>query len=211
MRQKHGKVFSKVMFSDKEGDHQKCLGKEIQSALKEEEAKTKTIVPEPKEVVDEAPATIPLKEEEEVSVPTATTIPEPTTEEPKAAEKENSDPIPPQSQPQAEEETKETVALTPQPKKPKKLKLKAILSKYIENPMLIENRKFDLRVFVLIASANPLVVLFHPGYLKRSLVEFDKAVLVGDQAKMMHITNDGIQRKSPDYKERRAETVWSMD
>ncbi len=40
------------------------------------------------------------------------------------------------------------------------------------DPVLIEGAKFDLRVFVIIASVIPFLVLYHPGYGRRCIVPY---------------------------------------
>ena len=52
---------------------------------------------------------------------------------------------------------------------------KLIVQKYITNPALIENRKFDLRIFVICINADPLVVGWAPnnGHVRLSDLEFD--------------------------------------
>jgi len=41
------------------------------------------------------------------------------------------------------------------------------------NPLLIKGRKFDFRMFMLIASTNPLMVYYHDGFLRISLRDYD--------------------------------------
>ena len=51
---------------------------------------------------------------------------------------------------------------------------KYILQKYIGNPLTVENRKFDFRIYMLIASVDPLIVMYHDGFLRVSLAEYDR-------------------------------------
>jgi len=43
---------------------------------------------------------------------------------------------------------------------------------YIEQPLLLINRKFDMRAYLFVASTKPYIVYFNPGYIRRSLAEY---------------------------------------
>jgi len=60
-----------------------------------------------------------------------------------------------------------------------------LVQHYIENPLLIMGHKFDFRIYMLIASVNPLIVYYHDGFLRVSLFEYD----VDSKEKGMHLTN----------------------
>ena len=60
-----------------------------------------------------------------------------------------------------------------------------IIQKYITNPLLIKKRKFDVRSYMLIANTKPLLVLFHHGYLRLSMNEFQN----DDNNLITHLTN----------------------
>jgi len=46
---------------------------------------------------------------------------------------------------------------------------------YIGNPLLLDHgNKFDFRVYLLIASTNPLIAFYHDGFLRVSLNTYDK-------------------------------------
>lgn len=72
-----------------------------------------------------------------------------------------------------------------------------IIQKYIERPLLINKRKFDIRCFGLITSFNTTVQgYFYPeGYIRTSSKEFS----IKSFNKYIHLTNDAIQQKSEEY------------
>merc|ERR1719311_186434 len=71
----------------------------------------------------------------------------------------------------------------------KKLNLKCIVQKYIENPLLLNGKKFDIRCYVLVANAKPLIALYHEGYLRLSLRDYDADTLTGKEGRIIHLTN----------------------
>ncbi len=57
-----------------------------------------------------------------------------------------------------------------------KIKRSLIAQSYITNPLLLDmNNKFDFRLYVLVASTNPLIVYYHDGFLRVALTAFNKA------------------------------------
>ena len=51
---------------------------------------------------------------------------------------------------------------------------RCLISKYISNPFLIEKKKFDLRLYVLITSYNPLkIYLYNEGLVRFASEEYD--------------------------------------
>ena len=91
-------------------------------------------------------------------------------------------------------------ALLPSPAKPRALapisKSYEIVQRYIASPMLLpQQRKFDLRVFLLWAKTEPTVVYWHPGYARVCLDQWQPiepgAVEVN---KFAHLTNLAIAK-----------------
>lgn len=73
-----------------------------------------------------------------------------------------------------------------------------IIQKYIENPLLYQSRKFDIRCFCLITIINctKRAYWFNAGYVRTSSKTFDMNNI---NSKNVHLTNDAIQMKSNDY------------
>lgn len=45
--------------------------------------------------------------------------------------------------------------------------------KYVKRPFLINGKKFDFRAYMVIASMDPLIVLYRNGFLRISLSDYD--------------------------------------
>ena len=68
-----------------------------------------------------------------------------------------------------------------------KLSANYIVQHYVHDPLLLEGRKFDFRMYMLIASTNPLMAYYHDGFLRVSLGNYesnstDKKVLLTNLA-----------------------------
>uniref|UniRef100_A0A1B0CNH8 Tubulin polyglutamylase ttll4 n=2 Tax=Lutzomyia longipalpis TaxID=7200 RepID=A0A1B0CNH8_LUTLO len=74
-----------------------------------------------------------------------------------------------------------------------------IVQRYVERPMLIDGSKFDLRLYVLVTSMNPLKVYMHTDGLARfaSVRYSEKVDTLSDR--YMHLTNYSINKLSANY------------
>ncbi|KAL5281209.1 TTLL4.2 family protein [Megaselia abdita] len=74
-----------------------------------------------------------------------------------------------------------------------------IVQKYIERPLLINGSKFDLRLYVLVTSINPLrVYMYHNGLVRFASVKYSsKNDTLNDRC--MHLTNYSINKFSSNY------------
>ena len=59
------------------------------------------------------------------------------------------------------------------------------IQRYIQNPLLLYGHKFDFRIYMLIASVDPLIVYYHDGILRVSLQKFK----LDSKDKTTHFTN----------------------
>uniref|UniRef100_A0A2K5C568 Tubulin tyrosine ligase like 10 n=1 Tax=Aotus nancymaae TaxID=37293 RepID=A0A2K5C568_AOTNA len=79
--------------------------------------------------------------------------------------------------------------------------------RYIQNPLLLDGRKFDVRSYLLIACAKPYVVFFGHGYARLTLSLYDPR----SSDLSSHLTNQFMQKKNPLYALLKEDTVWSME
>ena len=50
-----------------------------------------------------------------------------------------------------------------------------VAQQYISNPLVLDKEnKFDFRIYMLVASVDPLIVYYHDGFLRVSLSKYDK-------------------------------------
>lgn len=72
-----------------------------------------------------------------------------------------------------------------------------IIQKYIERPLLICGRKFDIRVWVLVDQEHDIHI-FKEGYLRTSSSEF-RVDLQNIDDQYVHLTNNAVQKYSEHY------------
>ncbi|XP_008411675.1 putative tubulin polyglutamylase TTLL9 [Poecilia reticulata] len=82
-----------------------------------------------------------------------------------------------------------------------------VAQRYIENPYLINGRKFDLRVYVLVTSYVPLKAwLYRDGFARFSGTRFSLSTI---DDKYMHLTNVSVQKTAPNYNHEKG-CKWQM-
>ena len=74
----------------------------------------------------------------------------------------------------------------------------SVVSRYITNPLLINGHKFDLRIYVLITSYEPLRVYVYKEGLARFASETYTQKIDIDN-KFMHLTNYSINKKNDNF------------
>lgn len=73
-----------------------------------------------------------------------------------------------------------------------------LIQKYLESPLLIHKRKFDIRCYALVTCCRGHVqaYFYHDGYLRTSSREFSTANV---DDRFVHLTNDAVQKTAEDY------------
>ena len=85
-----------------------------------------------------------------------------------------------------------------------------VVHKYIENPMLILRKKFDIRQWVLVTDWNPLTIwIYRECYVRFSPIDYDIKKISN---KYMHLTNNAVVSKSEQFRDSEIEgNMWSCD
>jgi len=84
-----------------------------------------------------------------------------------------------------------------------------IVQKYIEDPLIINKKKFDIRQWVVLTQLNPLAVWFYQdSYLRFSFHDYNTEKLKNRYA---HLTNNSVSKHARDFDDQVDETMWSSD
>ncbi|VEL25526.1 unnamed protein product, partial [Protopolystoma xenopodis] len=74
-----------------------------------------------------------------------------------------------------------------------------VISRYIDNPLLIGGKKFDLRLYVLVSSFRPLkCYIYRLGFCRFCTVKYNSNVTELDNM-FVHLTNVSIQKHGAQY------------
>uniref|UniRef100_A0A4W6BNA7 Tubulin tyrosine ligase like 10 n=1 Tax=Lates calcarifer TaxID=8187 RepID=A0A4W6BNA7_LATCA len=82
-----------------------------------------------------------------------------------------------------------------------------IVQHYIQSPLLLKGKKFDVRSYLLIACTAPYMVFFRHGYVRLTCDLYDPS----SNNLSAHLTNQYMQKKNPLYSQLKEDTVWSME
>ncbi|CAH2104928.1 unnamed protein product [Euphydryas editha] len=93
-----------------------------------------------------------------------------------------------------------------------KANTKYVIQKYIEEPLLIHETKFDIRQYYLVTSTYPLIIwMYTDCYLKFSSQKYS----LKNYHESIHLTNNAVQRKYKNSKQRNKElpisNMWDLE
>ena len=73
-----------------------------------------------------------------------------------------------------------------------------LISRYLDKPHLLNNKKYDLRIYVLVGSFTPLkIYLYYNGLVRFATENYEKG---NYDNVFIHLTNYAINKKNPNYK-----------
>lgn len=83
-----------------------------------------------------------------------------------------------------------------------------VVQEYVNNPFLIDNLKFDMRLYVLVLSCDPLKIFLHKEGLVRFATQSYQPITMGgennkDAMKNMfiHLTNYALNKENKEFKQ----------
>ena len=81
---------------------------------------------------------------------------------------------------------------------------RTVVQAYIRHPLLLEGKKFDMRVYVLVARVRPWLVFFHPGVVRLAAHPYNAEA---SDDKRSYLTNLSLKAKGVPAEQRE----WSFD
>lgn len=92
------------------------------------------------------------------------------------------------------------IFLTRRPQKMLKSTERYIVQQYISRPLLIDGFKFDLRIYALVTSCDPLrIYIFREGLARFATMQYSDPTNSNMDESCMHLTNYSINKHSEDF------------
>jgi tubulin polyglutamylase TTLL6/13 len=83
-----------------------------------------------------------------------------------------------------------------------------VVQRYLHKPFLIEELKFDLRIYVLVSGVDPLrVYIYKEGLCRLSTVKYQPPAASNLNNLFMHLTNYAINKSNKNYEKNGSEEV----
>ncbi|CAB1101985.1 unnamed protein product [Ectocarpus sp. CCAP 1310/34] len=77
---------------------------------------------------------------------------------------------------------------------------KSVAQRYLTNPLLIDGYKFDLRLYVLVTSVNPMrIFLFEDGLVRICTEAYEAPTEININKTTMHLTNYSVNKTSSNF------------
>ena len=77
---------------------------------------------------------------------------------------------------------------------------KCLVSKYVDRPHIINNKKYDLRLYIVITSFTPLkIYLYHDGLVRFASEEYCAVNNSNKYNRFMHLTNYSVNKNSSNF------------
>lgn len=75
-----------------------------------------------------------------------------------------------------------------------------MVQEYLANPLLIDSLKFDLRIYVLMTSCDPLrIFVYEEGLARFATEEYEKPTKANIKESYMHLTNYSLNKHSENF------------
>jgi hypothetical protein len=75
-----------------------------------------------------------------------------------------------------------------------------VVSRYIDNPLILFGHKFDLRIYVVVTSFDPLrVYIYREGLARFASEKYSNEVFTDEKSKFSHLTNYSINKNNENY------------
>lgn len=75
-----------------------------------------------------------------------------------------------------------------------------VVQEYVSNPLLIDGKKFDLRLYLLISNVKPMIAfLCDEGLARFSTEDYSKPTKDNFRKSFMHLTNYSLNKNSPNF------------